>query len=293
MVEHGDDQEDRVRAGRRRLIELVGVEDEVLTQHRQLRGRDRVTQVLERAAEVHALGDDRQRRRAAALIGLDDLLHRRALADDPGRRRAPLVLGDHGQAGARERFAERPALRPLVERRLQLVQRRGPAPALELLPRRLDDPLENVQDGANCCVSATSVSSASAAAPESSACSAARTPALDAVDPPRDVDRGAGVQGGQVARGAFLAGEHPARHLGVVLRRAAGDGLERNSGQADVLRSELVGVDSVPSTSTTVVVPAVLISSSPSALDTTSALSAPRRASAPAMVRRNAGPRRR
>src|SRR3954452_11620836 len=44
-----------------------------------------------------------------------------------------------------------------------------------------------------------------------------------------------------------------------------------------------------PSTSTTVVVPDVLISSSPSALDTTNALRAPRRASAPAMVSRKAG----
>src|SRR3954447_14764455 len=46
---------------------------------------------------------------------------------------------------------------------------------------------------------------------------------------------------------------------------------------------------SVPSTSTTVVVPDVLISSSPSALDTTNALRAPRRASAPAIVGRKAG----
>src|SRR3954463_6699532 len=44
-----------------------------------------------------------------------------------------------------------------------------------------------------------------------------------------------------------------------------------------------------PSTSTTRVVPDVLISSRPSALDTTSALRAPRRASAPAIVSRNAG----
>src|SRR4051794_11588471 len=44
-----------------------------------------------------------------------------------------------------------------------------------------------------------------------------------------------------------------------------------------------------PSTSTTVVVPDVLISSSPSALDTTNALAAPKRASAPAMVVRKAG----
>src|SRR3954447_1834200 len=46
---------------------------------------------------------------------------------------------------------------------------------------------------------------------------------------------------------------------------------------------------SEPSTSTTVVVPDVLISSSPSALDTTNALRAPRRASAPAIVNRKAG----
>src|SRR3954447_20960913 len=44
-----------------------------------------------------------------------------------------------------------------------------------------------------------------------------------------------------------------------------------------------------PSTSTTVVVPDVLISSSPSALDTTNALRAPKRARAPAMVGRKAG----
>src|SRR5215212_8666872 len=44
-----------------------------------------------------------------------------------------------------------------------------------------------------------------------------------------------------------------------------------------------------PSTSTTVVVADVLISSSPSVLDTTSALAAPKRASAPAIVGRKAG----
>ena len=81
VVEHGDDQQDRVGAGRRGLVELVAVDDEVLAQHRQLGGRDRLAQVVERAAEVRALGEDRQRRRAAALVGLDDVGHRRALAD--------------------------------------------------------------------------------------------------------------------------------------------------------------------------------------------------------------------
>src|SRR4029453_18993807 len=126
----------------------------------------RLAQVVERAAEVRALGEDRQRRGAAALVGLDDLGHGGALADHPGRRGPALVLGDPGGAGARERLAERAPLGPVVERGLQLRERGRPAPAVELLPCRGDDPLENVQDGANCCVRATSVSSASVAAPE-------------------------------------------------------------------------------------------------------------------------------
>ena len=77
-VERGDDQQHRVGAGRRRLVHLVGVDDEVLAQDRQRAGRARLAQVVERAAEVRALGEDRQRRRAAALVGLDDLGHRRA-----------------------------------------------------------------------------------------------------------------------------------------------------------------------------------------------------------------------
>ena len=52
VVERGDDQQDRVGAGHRRLVDLVGVDDEVLAQDRQRAGRARLAQVVERAAEV-------------------------------------------------------------------------------------------------------------------------------------------------------------------------------------------------------------------------------------------------
>ena len=67
--QRGDDQQDRVGARGRRLVELVGVDDEVLAQHGQVRRRARGAQVVERAAEVERLGEDGQRGGAAALVG--------------------------------------------------------------------------------------------------------------------------------------------------------------------------------------------------------------------------------
>ena len=71
-LERGDDQQDRVGAGRGGFVELVAGDDEVLAQDRQRGGRARLAQVVERAAEVERLGEDAQRRGAAALVGLDD-----------------------------------------------------------------------------------------------------------------------------------------------------------------------------------------------------------------------------
>ena len=59
----------RVGAGHLRLVELVGVDREVLAEDRQLGRRARLAQVVERAAEVRLLGEDRDRGRAAALVG--------------------------------------------------------------------------------------------------------------------------------------------------------------------------------------------------------------------------------
>ena len=63
------DQQHRIGARDARLVQLVVVDDEVLAQDRQRAGGARRAQVLERAAEVGALGQHRQRARAAALIG--------------------------------------------------------------------------------------------------------------------------------------------------------------------------------------------------------------------------------
>jgi hypothetical protein len=59
---------------------------------------------------VERLSEDRERRGAAALVRLHDVLDAHALADRAGRRRAPLVLGDDRDAGPRERLLERAAL---------------------------------------------------------------------------------------------------------------------------------------------------------------------------------------
>src|SRR3954470_6272289 len=58
VLERGDDQQDGVRAGGGRFVELIRVDDEVLAQHGQLRGGDHLAQVVEAAAEVRALRQD-------------------------------------------------------------------------------------------------------------------------------------------------------------------------------------------------------------------------------------------
>ena len=50
--ERPHDQQDGIGADRRRLVELVGVDDEILAQDRQVAGGARGAQVIERAAEM-------------------------------------------------------------------------------------------------------------------------------------------------------------------------------------------------------------------------------------------------
>ena len=69
------------------------------------------------------------------------------------------------------------ALGALAQRGLQRGERHARAPALDLVARRLDDLIENAHaTGASFPVSRTRPSSDSAAAPESTAASATRTP---------------------------------------------------------------------------------------------------------------------
>ena len=105
-LERGDDQQHRIRAGGSRLIQLVGVDDEVLAQHRQLARRARGVQILERAFEVGPLGQHRQRIRAAALVRASDLREVGVLAQLARRGRASLELGDHADLRPAQRVAQ-------------------------------------------------------------------------------------------------------------------------------------------------------------------------------------------
>ena len=175
-LDRGDDQQDRVGAGGRRLVELVRLDDEVLAQHRQVRRRAGGAQVVERAAEVERLGEDAQRRGAAGLVGGHDLLDGDALADRARGRRAALVLRDHADPRLAERLLERARLRTIDDRALEIGERGDLAPAGDLVAGRLHDAFQHAQLGASLAVRPTSRSSASAAAPESIAASAARAP---------------------------------------------------------------------------------------------------------------------
>ena len=180
-VQRGDDQQDRVRARHRRLVELVAVDDEVLAQDGQLGRRARLAQVVERAAEVERLGEDRQRGRAAALVGLHDLGHasrpRGSCPRDGERRLCSAITEMPGRVSASWNGRR---LGPVGQRRLAGA-RAGPARGAGATSSRvsLDDALEHVHRRARAPrVSAVSASSARAAAPESTASAAAATPGL-------------------------------------------------------------------------------------------------------------------
>jgi hypothetical protein len=143
-LQRGDDEQDRVGAGDRRLVHLVGVDHEVLAQDRQGRRGAGLLEVGERAAEVRALGEDRPRGGAAALVGLGDLGDGRARADLAGRRRAALVLGDDRHARAHERLGERAPLAVRRQPGLQLCERDLLATATDLVAGDVDDAFQDV-----------------------------------------------------------------------------------------------------------------------------------------------------
>ena len=60
VVEAGDDEQDAVRLHGPRLVDLVGVDDEILADHRQLAHHARALQVLGRSLEEVAVGEYRQ-----------------------------------------------------------------------------------------------------------------------------------------------------------------------------------------------------------------------------------------
>ena len=116
VVQRGDDQQDRVGAGRARLGDLVRVDDEVFAQHRQARrraraaaGRRAARRRTARRSAPTARSRRPPRRRAKSPPG-------RRFSDPARRRRAPLELGDAGDlarpAQRRGETARVPSARP-------------------------------------------------------------------------------------------------------------------------------------------------------------------------------------
>ena len=208
-LERGDDQQDRVGAGGRRLVDLVGVDDEVLAQDRQLRRRARLAQVVERAAEVERLGEDRQRRGAAALVGRTIVGDGRALADLARRRRAALVLGDHRDAraaSAPRRTAGPRAARASAASSRASGTRRGGARPRRASPRRCA-PARSCAAPAHCVELRRAGRAPRRRRRVDRLLGGARRPPRALSARPADVDRGAGVEHREVARRAGLAGE--------------------------------------------------------------------------------------
>ena len=69
IIDRGHDDEDAIGAGDARFGHLIGVVHEILAQHRQRAGRARRAKMIERALERRRIGQHRQTRRAAGLIG--------------------------------------------------------------------------------------------------------------------------------------------------------------------------------------------------------------------------------
>ena len=237
--QRGDDQQDRVGARRQRLVHLIGVDDEVLAQDRQRRGGAGRAQVVERAAEARSLGQDRERRGAAALVG----------ADDVARARAPRGSAPPRASGACARRSATARAGPSASRN----GRRPPGRA------RRSSSASGARAGVAAqpppaCRGDRSAPSASHAAPAPGCgrrTARARAAAAPCRSPPRrrgrprssdprgaaGVDRRAGVEHGQVASGAGLAGEDPPRRVGVLAAgrrrgpaRAAGAAAPTSSG---------------------------------------------------------------
>ena len=107
IVERVHDDQDAVRAMGAGFEHLVGVEHEILAQHRQAGRRARRDHEVEMALEGGRVGQNRQARRAAGLVSLCQCRRIKIGANETLRRRGLLHFRDQRVVAACELFADR------------------------------------------------------------------------------------------------------------------------------------------------------------------------------------------
>ena len=149
VAKGGDDEEDAVRPQRARFIDLIGVDREVLAQHRQSARRSRLREMAIGALEERLVGEHRQGRRASRGVVVRDRVRVEVLAQHPLARRRLLQLRDHRGLSGRDAGAERRGESAGRSLRLGLLaehpQRRALGPLGDLARLVADDAQEHVR----------------------------------------------------------------------------------------------------------------------------------------------------
>ena len=101
VAQCGDDQQDGRGSAVGRLPDLIGIDDEVLAQHRHSHGMGGCTKVVKGAAEARRLSEHRDGVGARRLVGLRTGSGVECGRDRALARRAAFDLGDQRKAAAR------------------------------------------------------------------------------------------------------------------------------------------------------------------------------------------------
>ncbi len=107
IVQRGDDQQDAVGAQHARLVHLVGVDDEILAQHRQRAGFAGLLQIGVGALEEVHVGQHRQAAGATELVADGDVGRAEIRADHALGGAGLLHLGDHRRVAIGHRRLQR------------------------------------------------------------------------------------------------------------------------------------------------------------------------------------------
>lgn len=125
VIQAGGNQQNTVSAHDAGFIDLVGVDDEILAQHRQAARGARLLQVVNAALKKLLVGQHRQAGRAELGIALGDVCGNEVGAQHALGRTRLLDFGNHGWVASRDFGAQRTDKIPRVHARLGVLAHGG------------------------------------------------------------------------------------------------------------------------------------------------------------------------